>query len=193
MENWTAPCYAHFLSPPNIVVDSHGVFKYQFVCQTCVIVLFFYYLSNFLFSLSRPSIILTRVRTEVSTSNLKNHANSCAPAKNTQTGAIKALWQGSMYTKAKVRMKLMFWIVRRHCPYVIIEDDELLEILLMLNSKVEILSARTLSCDIQEVFMLTKKNISDMLKVCSGKRSAVQRELIVCDAKMLSFVLDFVK
>ncbi len=62
-------------------------------------------------------------------------------------------------------MKLMFWVVRCHRPYAIIEDDELLEIFHMLNSKAKIPSARTLSRDIQEVFLLTKKNVSAMLKV----------------------------
>ncbi len=46
----------------------------------------------------------------------------------------------------------MFWVIHHHRPYGIIEDDELLEIFRMLNSKAEIPSARTLSCNIQEVF-----------------------------------------
>lgn len=64
-------------------------------------------------------------------------------------------------------MKLLFWVVRRHRPYVIIEDDELLDCFRMLNGRAEIPSARTLSRDIQEVFVLTKKNVSEMLKVCN--------------------------
>ncbi len=45
-----------------------------------------------------------------------------------------------------------------------IEDNELMEIFHMLNSKAEIPSACTLSHDIQEVFLLTK-NVLAMLKV----------------------------
>lgn len=37
MENWLAMCYAHYILPPNILVDSNGVVKYQFVCAKYVI------------------------------------------------------------------------------------------------------------------------------------------------------------
>lgn len=50
MENWSAPCYTHFQLPPNIIVDSNGVVKYQFVCLRCVIFPSFYSQTNMLYS-----------------------------------------------------------------------------------------------------------------------------------------------
>lgn len=105
------------------------------------------------------------VRTEVSESNLKNHANTCTPTANAQTGAIEVLMQDSQYTKAKLCTKLMLWVICCHRPYTIVEDRPLLEIFRMLNSKAKIPSARTVSCDIQEKFLLTKKNVAAMLQV----------------------------
>lgn len=36
MVKWTASCYGHYNMLPNIVVDSDGIVRYQFVCKRCV-------------------------------------------------------------------------------------------------------------------------------------------------------------
>lgn len=141
--------------------------------------------------------------------------DSCMPPVNAQTSAIDALVQGSQYTKAKLFSKLMLWIICCHCPYAITKDGPLLKIFRMLNNRVEVPFAWTVSRNIQEVFLLTKKNVLDMLKVHSSVASHFTARwlhiglnvwtapninsflgvvvYLMRDTKMLSFVLDFVK
>lgn len=115
--------------------------------------------------LRHPSIRLIRARHDNSTSNLKNHALKCAPAKGKNT--IEDLIPGAKYSKARMRYCLIQWVVRRHRPYSIVEDTELLDIFKMLFSRVEVPSARTISRDVQEVFEMSKKNVIALLKVSS--------------------------
>jgi hypothetical protein len=61
---------------------------------------------------------------------------------------------------------LNLWIARRQRPFVIVEDLEFIELLQMLYDKVTIPSISTISRDIQEIFMVSRKNVATMLKVC---------------------------
>ncbi len=93
----------------------------------------------------------------------KNHSIKCAPPKVGTT--IEDHIPGAKYSKALMRLKLLTWVVRRHRPYAIVEDPELLEIFQMLYARVDVPSARTISRDVQEVFKLSKHNLVSMLKV----------------------------
>ncbi len=96
------------------------------------------------------------------TSNLLNHVTKCAPAKK---GTVEQYIPGAKYTKALFRFKLLCWIVRRHRPYAIVEDEELRDIFRMLYEMVEVPSARSISRDVIEVFEMSKRNVIRMLEV----------------------------
>ncbi|KAF8582450.1 hypothetical protein K439DRAFT_1351161, partial [Ramaria rubella] len=54
-------------------------------------------------------------------------------------------------------------------PYAIIEDAELLEILQMLFDPVAVLSAHTVSWDIQEIFVISQCKVARVLQAYDGK------------------------
>jgi hypothetical protein len=81
------------------------------------------------------------------------------------SGTISAFAQGSTYTPHKFRMKIALWIARRHRPFAIIEDDELVDIFTDLNNKVEVPSRFTVSRDVKEIFSMSRLRVSEMLKV----------------------------
>ncbi len=126
------------------------------------------YLLIFLVFSFHPSSKVICVRHDNSTSNLKNHSIKCAPPK---VGTmIEDHIPGTKYSKALMRLKLLTWVIQRHQPYAIVEDPELLEIFQMLYARVDVLSARTISRNVQEVFELSKHNLVAMLKVESTRR-----------------------
>ena len=62
-------------------------------------------------------------------------------------------------------MKIALWVARRHRPFTIVEDDELINIFTDLNNKVEVPSRVTVSRDVQEIFKMSRVKVSDILKV----------------------------
>ena len=70
-----------------------------------------------------------------------------------------------MYNPPKFRFKLAIWIAHHHCLYAIVQDLEFLELLQMLNSKVEIPHPTTIFCDIREIFALSRVYIGKVLQV----------------------------
>jgi hypothetical protein len=113
-----------------------------------------------------PSIKVTRVRHDDSTSNLVRHVKSCDGGMlGLGSSAISAFAQGSTYTPHKFRMKLALWVARRHWPFAIVEDEELVDIFTDLNNKVEVPSRFTVSRDVKEIFTMSRVKVSEMLKV----------------------------
>jgi hypothetical protein len=64
-------------------------------------------------------------------------------------------------------MKIAIWVARRHRPFAIVEDDELVDIFMDLNNKVEVPSRFTVSRDVKEIFEMSRKKVADILKVCA--------------------------
>lgn len=62
-------------------------------------------------------------------------------------------------------MKLALWIVRRHRPFSIVADPELIEILTDLNNKVIVPSPTTLSRDVREFFVISRLKVGSILQV----------------------------
>ena len=62
-------------------------------------------------------------------------------------------------------MKITLWVACRHCPFAIVEDDELINIFMDLNNKVEVLSQFTLSQDVKETFEFSRIKVAEILKV----------------------------
>lgn len=112
-----------------------------------------------------PSVEITCARHDDSTSNLKRHTEKCSPA-TTSKSSISAFAYGSTYSPAKLRMKLALWVTRRHRPFSIVEDPELIEIFLDLNNKAIMPSRQTLARDVQDIFQISRKHISKTLQVC---------------------------
>lgn len=77
--------------------------------------------------------------------------------------------QGSSYSAASHRMKIALWVSRRHRPFRIVEDPELLDIFHDLNSRVITPSATTVSRDIKEIFLLSRKVVAKRLQDYPGK------------------------
>jgi hypothetical protein len=62
-------------------------------------------------------------------------------------------------------MKIALWVARRHRHFAIVEDDELIEMFMDLNNKVEVPSRFTVSRDVKEIFELSRKKVTEILKV----------------------------
>jgi hypothetical protein len=90
------------------------------------------------FTTRNPSVIVTRVQHDESTSNLVRHADKCTPGATTATASITTFAHGSTYSYPKFRMKLALWVARHHRSFAIVEDEELIEIFMDLNNKVEV-------------------------------------------------------
>ena len=112
-----------------------------------------------------PSIKVSRVCHDDSTSNLVRHAKSCDGGTLAGSGPLTAFVQGSTYTPHKFQMKVAIWVARRHCPFTIVEDNELVDIFKDLNNKVEVPSHFTVSRDVKEIFEMSRKQVAAILKV----------------------------
>jgi Na+-transporting NADH:ubiquinone oxidoreductase subunit NqrA len=62
-------------------------------------------------------------------------------------------------------MKVALWVARRHRPFAIVEDPELLEIFHDLNNKCTTPSASTVSRDVKEIFQVSRKKVAQLLQV----------------------------
>jgi len=78
---------------------------------------------------------------------------------------MQAYSHGSKYTAAQHRMKLALWVARRNHPFAIVEDPELVDIFLDLNSHCVTPGRRTISRDIKEIFALSRTKVADILQV----------------------------
>jgi len=167
MKSWRSEVYQHFNMPLILCSDSDGV-SYEFHCNGWSKLLYFMicvkcYLRN-------PSVTVTRARHDDSTSNLVRHVRDCDKTAPPGSGSITAFTQGSTYTPHKLRMKIALWVARRNRPFSIIEDPELIDILMDLNSKVVTPSRYTVSRDVKEIFQLSRSKVSLILKVCCFRR-----------------------
>jgi hypothetical protein len=98
---------------------------------------------------------------------LVQHAKACGgEISTTGSSSITAFVQGSTYNPHKFRMKIAIWVSCRHRPFTIIEDDELIDIFMDLNNKVEVPSRFTVSRDVKEIFDMSRKKVVEMLKAC---------------------------
>ncbi|THH15466.1 hypothetical protein EUX98_g9461 [Antrodiella citrinella] len=191
MNNWSSTVYDHFVMPPSIIVVKGDV-RYKFVCAEHK-------------GPSPPA--LTRARWEDSTSNLIRHVDICTPSIPPAGQAINDFAHGSTYTKASFRFLLSLWIARRHRPFKIVHDAELIQLFRMLHSKVEIPSAQTVSRDIREIFSLSREYVAKQLQDFPGRLHlgidgwtspnvlsflGITVHYVV-DAEMRTFILDFVK
>lgn len=109
-------------------------------------------------------MVLKRARTEVSTSNLGKHVETCDPRVAKGASSITEYAHGSSYAKERFRYLLTVWVSKCHRPFKIVEDEPLKELFKMLYAKVDIPSARTIGRDVQEIFQLSKASVASYLQ-----------------------------
>jgi hypothetical protein len=85
----------------------------------------------------------------------------------TGSSSITVFAQGSTYIPQKLHMKLTIWVVHHHQPFAIVENDELIDIFMDLNNKVEVPSRFTVSRDVKEIFDMSRVKVAAILKVCA--------------------------
>jgi len=108
---------------------------------------------------------LLRSRYEDSTKNLLDHQRNCDPADTPESKQITAFGNGAKYSDARFRYLLAMWCARRHRPFNIVTDEELVEIFTMLYARVEVPHPITISRDVKEIFQQCKQNVTDTLQV----------------------------
>jgi hypothetical protein len=108
---------------------------------------------------------LIRGRYEDSTKNLLDHQRTCDPADTPEARQIVAFASGATYSPARFRYLLAMWCARRHRPFNIVKDQELIDIFTMLYIRVDVPHPTTVSRDVREIFQLCKKNVIDTLQV----------------------------
>jgi len=116
--------------------------------------------------LRHPSITISRARTDESTSNLTRHVQNCAPTDTSQTQALTIYASGSKYIKETHCMKVALWVANHHRPFLIVKDPELLKIFTDLNPHCQTPKHHTVSCDVKEIFSLSRKEVAIILQVC---------------------------
>jgi hypothetical protein len=155
---WTV--YSHF-KPPTII-EEDGKVTYVFVCK-----MHFSFPAFCFFPLTGSAIVdhpqLKSLLFAMTTAQC--HAKSCTGITATDFGSIATFVQGSTYTPQKFQMKIAFWVMHRHCPFAMVEDDELVDIFMDLNNKVEVLLLFTVSQDVKEIFELSQLKVAEILKV----------------------------
>ncbi|KAJ7191947.1 hypothetical protein GGX14DRAFT_322203, partial [Mycena pura] len=139
-------CYSHFKDPTVLIVGD--IIKYVFVCKRF------------------PSKDVKRARYDTSTSNLVNHASSCAPASG--VSIIKKFTKGGDYPVGRFRLSLALWIAVRNRPHAILKDDELVEAFMSLQPNVHVPSDNTIARDIKLLVALTKPIVKERLAAHKG-------------------------
>jgi hypothetical protein len=162
-KTWKSMVYVHF-NTPNIIRDGDEV-TYEFHCKKLHFLLLPTSLMHAYSNHRSPSVVVTRARHDDSTSNLMRHVRWCDHTAEPGSGSITVFAQGSTYTPHKHRMKIALWVARRHRPFSIVEDPELLDIFTDLNNKAVTPSRYTVSRDVKEIFQLSRKKVSELLKV----------------------------
>jgi hypothetical protein len=69
------------------------------------------------------------------------------------------------YTRERLRWKLLRWVVLKNRPFAIVEDEELVEILAMLNPKVNSPSGQTVGRDVCDVHEMMMQKLLHLLEV----------------------------
>lgn len=121
--------------------------------------------ANYLCFIPEESVV--RTRTDDGTGNLRRHITTCDTTVQKGQTSIATYAQGSTYTKVKLHYLLGRWVACRNWPFVIIQDPELLDIFRMFNASVEVPHPTTLSCDVHEMFLITRVHLGSILQVCT--------------------------
>ena len=162
MKTWTSEVYEHFKSPT--IEQKGGEVRYAFVCKKYDVFACRFSVRSHL-HYRNPSVVVMRVRHDECTSNLVRHADRCTPGATTLTTSISSFAHGSTYSYPKFHMKLALWVTRHHRPFAIVEDNELMDIFMDLNNKVEVPSRVTVSRDVKEIFQISRVKVAEILQV----------------------------
>ncbi|KAE9384921.1 hypothetical protein BT96DRAFT_950223 [Gymnopus androsaceus JB14] len=112
MKGWTSSVYDHFVSPLTINASDPVAVKYTFHCKIYT------------------NQIVTRLRHNDSTSNLKHHIARCSAVPNAEaTGQLTMpmFAGGSTYSDSKLRLYIVEWCACNNRPMMIVEDKVMVE------------------------------------------------------------------
>ncbi len=74
---------------------------------------------------------------------------------------------GSTYTAASHRMKIALWVSKYNRPFAIVKDEDLLDIFTDLNPNCITPMRQTVSWDVKEIFVISRKQVGALLRVSS--------------------------
>lgn len=120
MKNWSSACYKHFKPP--VIIEEKGEIKYQFICQTYVLLFLTSIRTHSLKTTRNPSIILTWKHEEDLTINLLCHVKSCMGQVVDKSKSITHYAHGSSYSKAKLQYLISLWFFQCHRPFTIVDN-----------------------------------------------------------------------
>ncbi|KAF6747489.1 hypothetical protein DFP72DRAFT_784107, partial [Ephemerocybe angulata] len=126
---------------------------------------------NYLFRCKKfPEEVVSRRRTDESTSNLVRHVKACEAGVNPeQVNMFSAFVNGITFDYARHRVGLALWCARAARPNRIVEDPELIKCFTDIYPKVKMPSRMTIARDTKEIHQLTKEHIVEMLQEHPGK------------------------
>lgn len=78
---------------------------------------------------------------------------------------MHAFTHGTTYTDAGFRVFLALWTAASHRPFNIVNDPYLIRAFRMLNDRVQVPSAQTLSRDVKDIFKICGKKVKLLLNV----------------------------
>jgi hypothetical protein len=106
------------------------------------------------------------VSLDSSTCNLNKHVQKCDSTEKKPVTSVAMMERfAGGYTREKLRWKLVEWVVKKNRPFAIVEDETLIEIFRMLNSKVNAPSGQTLARDLRLVHEMMLGEVIELLDV----------------------------
>src|SRR6266481_2273032 len=115
--------------------------------------------------ISNPSITRTRQANDHSTGNLNCHVRECEPVEMPESKDMEKFVAGFTYTCEGFRFQIAKWIIKHCCPFVIIEDEELVEAFRMLHASVSVPPQFSVGQDIWAMFSMMKAWVIAMFEV----------------------------
>jgi hypothetical protein len=94
------------------------------------------------------------------------HIRICAPGISTDANTIESYAHGRSYTPEVLRLLLVKWVTSCSRPYSIVQDEPFIQIIKMLYDKAILVTAKTVSSDVQRVFHLARDSVIKNLQVC---------------------------
>jgi hypothetical protein len=116
-----------------------------------------------------PSKKIRRTRTDVATSNLVSHVESCNPQAEPGQAVISQYASIGNWNEGRFRYLVAMLCARRGRPFSIVEDPEFREIIAMLNDKAAVHSHQTVARDLGDIYSITRTALIARLKRVRGR------------------------
>ncbi|EEB92578.1 hypothetical protein MPER_08889 [Moniliophthora perniciosa FA553] len=151
MKTWANTLtYKHYDLEKITMINKGGAVKYKFHCK------------------SHPGITLICARYDNSTSNLARHVTACSGKVVSETQAITQFSNGCNYDHGAFRLETALWVSESSRALATIEDKRLQRMFQIANAKLELVSADTLSKDVQLVYKMAIPYVAAKLRAYAG-------------------------